>query len=117
MTIRWSKFHHRFSLINHGPTNLREAAVEILEHYIQAADPYPRTLNLVKRIGNQLLVDHLIYNLDDWDHIVVVGAGKATQSVALGLEEVLGNRISDGLVILKRGEPHYLEHIRIVEAA
>src|SRR4030067_164903 len=112
MTIRWSKFHHRSSLIDHGPTNLREAAVEILEHYIQAADPYPRTLNLVRRIGNQLLVNDLIYNLDDWNHIFIVGAGKATQSIAIAVEEILGECIADGGVILKRGEPHYLEHIR-----
>jgi glycerate 2-kinase len=117
MAIRWSTFHHRSSLTDHGPTSLREAAVEILEHFIQAADPYPRTLNLIKRMGNRLHINHLVYNLDDWKHIYIVGAGKATQSVALGLEDVLGDRINDGVVILKRGESHYLRHIRTLEAA
>ncbi len=117
MATRWSKFQGRLSLFDHGPGALREAAVEILEHCIRAADPYPSTLDLVRRTGNNLYVSDLKYNLDQWNHIFVVGAGKATQSVALALEEVLGECITDGVVILKRGEDHSLERIRIIEAA
>ena len=117
MATRWSNFHCRNSLIDHGLKALREAAIEILESYIRAADPYPRTLDIFRRNGSQLLVGDLKFELDAWNHIFIVGAGKATQSVALAVEEVLGYRIADGIIILKRGEPHYLELIRIIEAA
>jgi glycerate-2-kinase len=59
----------------------------------------------------------LQYDLREWQNIYVVGAGKATQPIALALEEVLGARISDGLVVLKRGEPLRLRRIRVIEAA
>jgi len=117
MIKRWSSFDNKSSLLDHGSVTLRMAAVEILEHYIKAADPYPRSLNILRRNDNQLNIGNFIYKMDQWSRIYVVGAGKATQSVALAVEEVLGNCITDGMVILKRGEPHYLKHIRIVEAA
>jgi glycerate-2-kinase len=104
-------------LTDHGPRGLREAAVDIIEHGIRAADPYTATMGLLKRDGRCLCVGPLEYDLREWNHIYVVGAGKATQGIALALEEVLGERITDGLVILKRGEPHRLRRVRIIEAA
>ncbi|POQ98984.1 hypothetical protein AU468_11380 [Alkalispirochaeta sphaeroplastigenens] len=47
------------------------------------------------------------FDLDRFDEILVVGAGKAGASMARGLEEVLGDRISRGLVAVKHG--HRLE--------
>ncbi len=89
----------------------------IIEHGIRAADPYAATMDLLKLDGDRLCVGLLEYDLQEWKHIYVVGAGKATQPIALALEEVLGDRITDGLVILKRGEERKLHRIRIIEAA
>ncbi|SIQ29044.1 hydroxypyruvate reductase [Alkalispirochaeta americana] len=47
------------------------------------------------------------FDLARFDEIMVVGAGKAGASMARGLEEVLGDRISRGLVSIKYG--HRLE--------
>jgi len=96
---------------------LREDAVDIIEHGIRAADPYAATMDLLRLDGNCLCVGPLEYDLREWDHVYVVGAGKATQGIALALEEVLGNRITDGLVVLKRGDLPRLRRIRIIEAA
>jgi hydroxypyruvate reductase/glycerate 2-kinase len=117
MPQRWSSFQSKSSLVDHGPASLRSNAVEILEHYIRAADPYPRTLDIIKIDGNELFIGDIRFHLNEISHIYVVGAGKATQSVALAVEEILKDRISDGLVILKRGESHYLDHIRIKAAS
>jgi glycerate-2-kinase len=104
-------------LIHHGPVALREAAVDAIEHGIRAADPYAATMKLVSLDGHCLHVGELEYNLEEWDRIFVVGAGKATQPIAQALEEVLRERISDGLVVLKRGEDHHLRRVRIIDAA
>jgi glycerate 2-kinase len=117
MVPRWSHLQQRQHLIEHGPVALREAAVDIIEHGIRAADPYAATVRLVSLDGDFLHVGELEYNLKEWDRIFVIGAGKATQPIALALEEVLGERISDGLVVLKRGEDHRLRRIRIMDAA
>ena len=47
--------------------------------------------------------------------LIVVGAGKAAASLALGLEHVLGDRIDDGVVIVKAGHTQPLQRIRCRE--
>lgn len=46
----------------------------------------------------------------------VIGAGKAAASLARGLEAVLGERIADGLVIVKHGHVEPLQRCRVMEA-
>jgi hydroxypyruvate reductase len=48
---------------------------------------------------------------------MVLGFGKAGARMARGLEDVLGHRISDGLVVVKRGHGEVLEHMELIEAA
>lgn len=57
----------------------------------------------------------------DWQlppggRIVVCGAGKAVGSLAKGLETLLGDRISDGCIIVKHGHRAPLTRIRQLEA-
>lgn len=49
--------------------------------------------------------------------VFVLGAGKAAASLAHGLEQVLGDRIDAGLVIVKRGHREDLQRVGIVEAS
>jgi hydroxypyruvate reductase/glycerate 2-kinase len=114
---RWQTICNRDELLVHGPRELREAAVDIVEHAIRAADPYAATLDLLHVDHDHLRIGDLGYDMSDWEHIYVIGAGKATQPIALALEELLGECISDGLVILKRGEEQHLRRIRAIEAA
>jgi glycerate 2-kinase len=117
MAVRWSGILNRERLTDHGLAPLRQAAIDIVEHGIRAADPYKATLDLVKLEGDLLRVKALEYDLKQWDHIYVIGGGKATQPIAQALEEVLGERITAGLVVLKRGGGHYLRRIEIIDAA
>ncbi|MDF0546290.1 DUF4147 domain-containing protein [Sphingobium sp. H39-3-25] len=57
----------------------------------------------------------------DWSvppsgRVVVVGPGKAVASLARGLEAVLGDRITDGCVIVKYDHVEPLSHIELLEA-
>lgn len=49
--------------------------------------------------------------------VVVVGAGKAAGSLAMGLEAVLGDRITDGCIVVKYDHAEPLKRIRQIEAA
>lgn len=108
---------NRSKLIDHGPSQLRADAVDIIDHAILAADPYWGTLKLIHLAGDLLQIGDYQYNLRDWRHIYVVGAGKATHGIALALEEILGEHITEGVVILKRGEESHLQRIRVVYAS
>lgn len=48
--------------------------------------------------------------------IIVIGAGKASASMALALEEVLGDRIAGGAIATKAGHGEPLERIEVIEA-
>jgi glycerate 2-kinase len=109
--------HNFADLTAHGPARLRADAVDIIEHAIRAANPYAATKKLVRLADDRLLVGDLQVDLRLRDHIYVLGAGKATQGIALALEEILGERLTDGVVILKRGETSGLKKIRVVYAS
>lgn len=117
MAWHWPGVLNRPRLTDHGPSALREAAVDIVEHGIRAADPYRATRALVALEGDRLRVGPLDYDMRDWDHIYAIGAGKATQPIAQALETVLGERLTEAAVILKRGEAQTLRRIRVIEAA
>ena len=104
-------------LTSHGEVTGRGTVIDIIEHALLAADPYTATINLVHLHGNILNVDDLRYDLSKRGKIYLFGAGKATFPIAKALEEILGERISDGVVILKEGQEGTLERVRMREAS
>jgi hydroxypyruvate reductase len=85
--------------------SLRQAARAVFDAALQAADVHP----LVRRA----LADA---RLPDAARIVVVGAGKASGAMAAAAEQVLGDRIVDGLVVVKDGYRADTRRVRLVEA-
>ncbi len=61
-------------------------------------------------------VDTLSFDLSEYENILVIGAGKATASMALGVEQVLGDRITDGCIVVKYDHVQNLKHIALREA-
>lgn len=117
MASSWSGFGNAPRLLDHGPVELRAAALEIIETGIRAADPYSAALDLLRLDGERLILGPEEYDLREIDNIYVIGAGKATQPIVEALEYILGDRLTEGVVSLKRGEPHRLNRVRIVAAA
>ena len=55
-------------------------------------------------------------DLDTVRRIVVIGAGKASASMALALEELLGDRIASGTIATKAGHDEPLTRIDVIES-
>jgi len=104
-------------LTSHGYKRGREAAINIIEHALCAADPYVATRNFVSLREEILTVGSLRFDLSRRGNIYVLGAGKATFPIAKALEEILGERITEGLVIIKRGQEGALKKIKIRRAS
>jgi len=117
MAWHWPGILNRERLRDHGPGTLRANALKIFESGIRAANPYKATMDLIHREGDHLRVGAFDYDLREKEHIYIIGTGKATQPIAIALEEVLGDRITEGVVVLKRGEEHQLRYIQILEAS
>lgn len=56
------------------------------------------------------------FNLNTFNKIFVVGTGKASNSMALAIEEIFGNRITKGLITTKYGHLLPLKKTEIIEA-
>jgi glycerate-2-kinase len=97
--------------------NLRKQAEEIFKHAIRALDPEQLIKNKVRAHGSTLLVDQKEYNLKDYEHIYVVGGGKACAPMAKAMEEILGDRLDNGIIIVKYDHGLPLKKIKIIEAA
>jgi len=117
----------RAPLLEHGFVEGRRLAIDIAEAALAAVDPRRAVLEQLTVADGRLLVtaepEGPAYPLDDFDHVYVLGAGKATYPQALAVEELLGDRIDDGFISVKKGQlaPFVerlgpLSRIRVVES-
>ncbi len=104
-------------LVAHGCGSLRKAVLDIADYALHAADPYLATRKLIGLQGDILNIGSLRFDLSQKGDIYVLGAGKASLSIARALDEVLGDRISLGLVIVKNKQDQLLQHIELREAS
>ncbi len=58
----------------------------------------------------------LTVDLGQFQRVLVLGAGKASAAMAAGLEQVLGERIHEGVVVVKYGHTEDLKRIRLIES-
>ncbi len=106
-------------LASHGNIAGRKAMVEIIEAGMRGSDPYYNTKKLIRIEGNRLIVGNRdfepagdpkagkdeVYDLNKIRNIYVFGAGKGIQRVAKAIEDVLGDRLTGGHVVDKKGHP------------
>jgi hydroxypyruvate reductase len=95
---------------------MRREALGIFRSALAAVDPEEAVRRHVRVGGGSLSVGDRRYALDACDRILVVGAGKAVAPMAKALEDLLGDRISAGMLVVKDGHGLPLRKIRIQEA-
>jgi len=95
---------------------MRQQAEEIFRAALKAVDPIAAVSRYVKLADDVLQVGERRFEFEDYDRILVVGAGKAGAPMAKALEDLLGDRISDGVIVVKEGHGLPLQHVRIQEA-
>ncbi len=95
---------------------MRQQAEEIFRAALKAVDPIEAVFRYVKTVDGALQVGERRFEFKDYDRILVVGAGKAGAPMARALEDLLGDRISDGVIVVKEGHSLPLQHVRIHEA-
>lgn len=84
--------------------SLRRHVLEAVKKAILAADPSLIIRQKVRLHGRNLIVESTKLDLSLFDRVFVIGAGKSTLGMALEIERILGDRITDGLVNI----PDYL---------
>ena len=94
---------------------LRSDGMEIFAHALSAVDPVEAVHRCLKLEGEDLRVDGKTYPLREYDHIYVIGAGKAGASMGLAIEAALGDRITKGVINVKYGHLSELKRITLNE--
>lgn len=107
---------NRDLLTGHGEVDLRQIALEIFESAIEASDPGAVTRDVVELDGQTMKVAGRTFKLDVERKLFVIGAGKATFPIAKALEDVLGAKISAGLISVKSAPTSSLSRIRTIVA-
>ena len=100
-----------------GTEKLREDAREIFDAGLYAVNPYNAVKQHLIRSNGELSLQGQTYKLDNYENVYVIGMGKAASSMALAIEEILGDRLKAGIVNVKYGHTEPLSKIKINEAA
>jgi glycerate 2-kinase len=95
---------------------LRRHAEAIFRAGLDGVDAAAAVARLVRMHETTLWVGGDSLALDAFERIRVVGMGKASAAMAGPLEEILGDRIDDGVIVVKDGHALPLLRIRVREA-
>jgi len=121
---------NRNILISHGNIQGRKILTDILEAGLQAVDPYSNMTKLFRIEKNHLILggkdfiaegdpqtqDEII-DLSKVGKIYVLGAGKGAQRIAKAIEDILGDRLTGGHIIDKKGAEIELKKIGVTLGA
>lgn len=102
--------------MNRQLSQKRWDAIAIFQAGLQAVAPGAAIKKYCRLDGGTLIVDGNSYDLDLFTRIIVLGAGKAGATMALAIEEILGDRLSEGIITVKYDHLERLQKIRIYEA-
>ena len=96
---------------------LRRDAEKIFRAAIAAADPTRAVLAHLHLDEQGILTAvRRRYDLARFEHVFVIGAGKAGASMAVAVEKLLGKKITDGLINVKEGHIAKLRYIELNQA-
>lgn len=107
---------NRARLADHGERELRAAALDLAEAALTALSPAAGLRRSVARDGENLTAGGRSYDLSAVDRLVVLGAGKASAEAALALEQMLGPRLSGGVVVVPRSAGVAARRVTLLEA-
>lgn len=83
---------------------------------VAAVEPAAAVRAHLRREGTRLTADGWCHDLDPGGQVVVVGAGKASAAMAQAVEDILGDHLTRGVVVVKQGHTAPLSRVRQFEA-
>ena len=95
---------------------VRDAAVAIWRAALAAGDVAPLIARHLRVHGSRLTAADVSLDLTRLQRVLVLGVGKAGGAMAQAAENILGDRISEGFVVVKDGYRVPTKRIEIAEA-
>ena len=100
---------------------MRSEAEKVFKAAVERVNPYRAVREFVLLDGERLILGQgeepkTLLDMASFDHIYLVGGGKATAPMAKALEDLLPGRIGGGIINVKYGFTEDLSLTRIIEA-
>ena len=99
------KIKNRETLVSHGDRESRRIVLDIAEKTLQRLDAGKRIKSIAHLEGDILHIGQKTWDLREKDHVYLIGAGKACNHMAMAIDEILGDRLTRGIAIVKFAEP------------
>jgi hydroxypyruvate reductase len=96
---------------------MRKDALDIFLAGVGAVEPEAAVKRHCQREGNQLRIHKKVHDLTQFKNVYIIGAGKAGGPMARAMEDILGERVTEGLVCVKYGHLAELSRVELIEAA
>ena len=96
--------------------NAKNIAEEIFLAGVESVIPDKMIRREVCKKDTLLYISGIPFPLDLFNAIYIIGAGKASALMAKEIENILGDRITEGQVVVKYGHGCTLKHISVTEA-
>jgi glycerate 2-kinase len=94
---------------------MRQQALEIFMAGLKAVDPIEAIYRHIKVTDEAIFMDDQRFDLEKYERILIVGAGKAVAPMAKALEDLLDERITKGVIVVKEGHGLPLKQVKICE--
>jgi glycerate 2-kinase len=98
------KIRNYDALVSHGDQQSREIVLAIAEATLQRLDSYKRIKSIAHMEGDVLHIGIKSWDLSRKRNVYLVGSGKACNAMALAFDEILGEKLTKGIVIVKIAE-------------
>ena len=112
-----SIFKNYDQLISKGDVELRKDGLAIAQAGIEKGIPYDNTRRLIKADSTGFSVAGKRYDYAEIGNIYVAGVGKGAYPIAKAIDEAIGDRITEGLIVVKEGETRTLPHIKTFQSS
>jgi len=99
------KIRNHEDILSHGDTASRKIVLDLAERTLRRLDSYERIKSIMRLDGNILHIGIRQWDLSKKRNIYLLGAGKACNHMAKAVDEVLGDRLTRGVAIVKILEP------------
>jgi hydroxypyruvate reductase len=95
---------------------MRKDAIQIFYKALEPVEPRAAVKRNCRLTENNLHIGKTSYDLSEIDNIYVIGTGKASAPMAAAIEDILGSRITKGIVNVKYEHVAQISSVQLVEA-
>ncbi len=99
--MAFKKIKNAPELLSHGDTESRRIVLEVTDEVLKRLDSYHRLRSFIRLEDHVLHIGKRSLDMNDYGRIYVFCAGKASNNMAHAFEDILGDRITQGVVIVK----------------